>query len=200
MTPDHLVLHWLAVRKQATAGDMSDLLGTDLEAAERLLKNVVAGGRAVEVDGRYLVSPLGGVALETAYSRYFGQIRENPAFLSSCEAFERINLQLKALITEWQTIEVAGRRVANDHSNKEYDARVIDRLGAFHETAVSVLQGLERSVPRLGLYARLLLRALEKAEDGEIQWISDARIQSYHTVWFELHEDLLRIAGRTRVE
>ncbi len=42
--------------------------------------------------------------------------------------------------------------------------------------------------------------ALERAEGGAIEWVSDARILSYHTVWFELHEDLLRILGRQRSE
>ena len=35
---------------------------------------------------------------------------------------------------------------------------------------------------------------------GEIDWVSGVRIDSYHTVWFELHEDLLRMLGRTRQE
>jgi hypothetical protein len=42
--------------------------------------------------------------------------------------------------------------------------------------------------------------ALEKAEDGEIAWVSDAKIESYHTLWFELHEDLLRLMRRERAE
>ena len=38
------------------------------------------------------------------------------------------------------------------------------------------------------------------AEDGEHEWVSDVRRDSYHTVWFELHEELLRIMGREREE
>jgi hypothetical protein len=55
-------------------------------------------------------------------------------------------------------------------------------------------------LPRLGIYARKLQAALEHAEDGAIEWVSDARIESYHTVWFEMHEDLLRVLGRERQE
>jgi hypothetical protein len=33
-----------------------------------------------------------------------------------------------------------------------------------------------------------------------IEWISDAKIESYHTLWFELHEDLLRLMRREREE
>jgi len=46
----------------------------------------------------------------------------------------------------------------------------------------------------------MLTAALERAEDGAIEWVSDVRIASYHTVWFEMHEDLLRALGRERVE
>ena len=42
--------------------------------------------------------------------------------------------------------------------------------------------------------------ALEQAEDGNVNAVSDARSESYHTVWFELHEDLLRLTGRQREE
>jgi hypothetical protein len=28
--------------------------------------------------------------------------------------------------------------------------------------------------------------------------MSGVRVSSYHTVWFEMHEDLLRLLGRTR--
>jgi hypothetical protein len=53
-------------------------------------------------------------------------------------------------------------------------------------------------VARFSYYRTHLEAALEKAEDGAIEWVSDARLPSYHTVWFELHEDLLRLLGRKR--
>ncbi|MFP4406785.1 hypothetical protein, partial [Rhodosalinus sp.] len=72
--------------------------------------------------------------------------------------------------------------------------------GDLHEKAEPVLDRLIAHVPRLKVYKDMLLQALERAEDGAVEWVSDARIMSYHTVWFELHEDLLRILGRERVE
>ena len=55
-------------------------------------------------------------------------------------------------------------------------------------------------MPRVGYYGNQLLAALEQAEDGDVRWVSDATIASYHTVWFELHEDLLRVTGLARRE
>ncbi len=52
----------------------------------------------------------------------------------------------------------------------------------------------------MAIYREKLEAALEKAEKGAIAWVSDAKIESYHTVWFELHEDLLRLMRRERSE
>ena len=95
---------------------------------------------------------------------------------------------------------MGGTRVVNDHSDRDYDLGVIDSLGDLHERAEDILGRLTRAVPRFGYYSRNLLGALERAEAGEIEWVSDARIPSYHTLWFELHEDLLRLVGRQRQE
>ena len=95
---------------------------------------------------------------------------------------------------------VRGERVRNDHSDKAYDAKIIDRLGDLHERAEGVLDQLASALPRMHIYGEKLGAALEKAEDGAIVWVSDAKIESYHTVWFELHEDLLRLMRREREE
>jgi hypothetical protein len=77
---------------------------------------------------------------------------------------------------------------------------IIARLGNLHEQVEPILCSLAVSIPRLSIYAAKLLAALEHAEDGEIAWVSNIHRESYHTIWFELHEDLLRIMGRERQE
>jgi hypothetical protein len=127
-------------------------------------------------------------------------VRAHPDFAAGYVAFERLNGSLKQLITEWQTIDVRGQSVPNDHSNKDYDDKIIDRLGGLHESAEDALERLARALPRFSIYRVKLGAALEKAEDGAIEWVSDAKIESYHTLWFELHEDLLRLMRREREE
>jgi hypothetical protein len=41
-------------------------------------------------------------------------------------------------------------------------------------------------------------RALELIDAGELRFVAQPLVDSYHTVWFELHEGLLRLAGRGR--
>ena len=200
MTDTYLVLHGLAIKKHADATAIAAALGLDEAEVRAVLDDAVAKGRAARAGEAYSLTPVARVALDGAYSRLFAAQRTDPAFAPACERFEAINRDLKALMTAWQTIEIDGESVLNDHSNKDYDNRLIDRLGALHERAEAILQQLSGGLPRLAIYARKLEAALEKAEDGAIEWVSGARIESYHTVWFELHEDLLRILGRTRQE
>ena len=197
---NHLVFHGLAIKKLATPEAIADLIGISPETIETRLANAVKSGRAIAVDGRYMLSPLAQIALEGDYSLYYADLREDAAFLTAYDDFERINIALKALITEWQTVIVGGQPVINDHSDRDHDEKTITRLGDFHERADTILKRLTQGLPRLEYYRTGLLAALERAEDGAIEWVSDARIESYHTLWFELHEELLRIVGRQRSE
>ena len=47
-------------------------------------------------------------------------------------------------------------------------------------------------------YRERLERALTKARDGDQRFVASPRVDSYHSVWFELHEDLIRLSGRLR--
>lgn len=195
-----LVMHGIAVKKYATVEDICTVTGLEIDAVSALAAQAVAKGRASEANGKFLLTAIGQVTLKSAYSKSYAALRSNDEFLAAYEDFERINNELKQAITDWQTMEVGGQTVANDHSNKDYDASIIDRIGAIHERVDVILKRLGNKEERLNHYRDLLLLALEKAEDGEIEWVSDATIPSYHTVWFELHEDLLRVMGREREE
>ena len=87
----------------------------------------------------------------------------------------------------------------NDHSDADYDAACLDRLGEL-DRARPVLDGSPGSCRARRTPARLRRGAGDRAPAGEHDWVSGARIDSYHTVWFELHEDLLRMLGREREE
>jgi hypothetical protein len=196
----HLVMHGLAIKKHATPEDVAGVLGLDLEVVRETLAKLVAAKRAVEAQGRYLLSPAARMLLDADYARFYEDLRANPSFQAGYAGFERLNMTLKQLITDWQTIPVRGERAPNDHSDKDYDAEIIDRLGDLHERAEDVLGKLASALPRMAIYREKLEAALDKAEKGGIAWVSDAKIESYHTVWFELHEDLLRLMRRERSE
>ncbi len=196
----HLILHGLAIKKYASAEDIAGIIGANPADVTTFLEDQVARGRIVANNDKYSLKPTTQVALAGDYSRHYSDIRENADFVQAYGDFETINVSLKQLITSWQIIELHGAAVVNDHGDESYDSRVIDRLGKLHERADRILAVLAKQLPRMQIYRDKLTRALEKAEDGAIDWVSDARIESYHTLWFELHEDLLCMMGRARDE
>lgn len=200
MTPRETVLHGTALKRNSSAAEIAGIVAMPLATVESELAAAVETGRVVANGDRFMLAPLTDVTLRARYSLLFGALREDPAFVQPYEAFERVNISLKQVITDWQTMTVGGKAVANDHSDEDYDADVIDRLGAVHEQVEPILDRLSAKLSRLKVYSEKLLEALEKAEDGDHEWVSDIRRESYHTVWFELHEDLLRIMGREREE
>lgn len=200
MNDNHMILHGLAIKKHAAPQEVADITGLDVETVARVLAEEEVRRRVVMAAGKFMLTGPAQVALRAEYSRVYADQRASIAMDEAYGQFERINAEVKLLITDWQTMNVGGKRVPNDHSSADYDRQLIDRLGALHERAEPVLNRMAKELPRLGVYPRKLIAALEKAEDGAVEWVSDAKIASYHTVWFEMHEDLLRILGRERIE
>ncbi len=196
----HLVLHGLGIKKYAKADAIASLLDLPLERVTQVLKDAVSRGSVIDMDGRYTLAPTARVSLQANHGRFNAALRSNGAFRSAYQEFERVNIELKGLITDWQTIRIGGKTVPNDHSDEAHDEQVLDRLGRLHEQAEKILKSLAAELPRMSVYLRKLEEALDRAESGQIEWVSDAKIESYHTVWFELHEDLLCLMGETRKE
>jgi hypothetical protein len=200
MSDMHLALHGLAIKKHAMPKDIAEIVGMDAERVASLLEEAESRGRVARTGGKFMLTAPAQVALRSEYSRVYADQRSSAAMNAAYDDFEKVNVLLKHLITDWQTMDVGGEKLPNDHSNKDRDQKIIDRLGDLHERSEPILKRMAAGLPRLGIYMEMLTAALEKAEDGAIEWVSDARIASYHTVWFELHEDLLRALGRERVE
>jgi hypothetical protein len=172
----------------------------DAGAAEAMLALAAAHGRVLPAGDRLMLAPLARLALSADYGRVAAHLRADPGFAAAVAQFEVVNRDLKALMTDWQTRSIGGVALPNDHTDAAHDARLIDRLGRFHDRVTPLLDTLAGRVPRLAVYRGGLLAALEQAEDGAIAFVSDVGCESYHTLWFDLHEELLRLSGTERVE
>jgi pyruvate,orthophosphate dikinase len=104
---------------------------------------------------------------------------------------------MKDTVTAWQ-LRDADAQVLNDHSDPGYDRSVLERLGALHVDASAWLTPLRTAWPRIAGYGIRLDRAAEAAAAGDGRFVASPRVDSYHGIWFELHEELIRLAGRTR--
>lgn len=120
------------------------------------------------------------------------------ALESAYEGFLLLNGEILGVCTDWQVVRGGAPNVLNDHSDSSYDSEVLARLESLHDRATSVLAPLEEALTRFRGYRPRLGTALRRALGGEVDWVTRPMIDSYHTVWFELHEDLLASLGRQR--
>jgi hypothetical protein len=195
-----LAIHGLAVKKAGSPAAVAEILGAAEPEVQAALDAATSDGRVIGAKGTFMVTPAGRAWLAERYPEAYADLRSEPAADEAYRRFERINRQLLALMTDWQMMPAGAERVPNDHSDPDYDHDVIDKLGALHERAHRPLEQFASLEARLGQYLNRLESAYDKVLAGEHDWVSGARIDSYHTVWFELHEDLLRLLGREREE
>jgi hypothetical protein len=111
------------------------------------------------------------------------------------ERFLPLNLELLRVCSDWQ---VRPGGVANDHRDPAYDWSVIDRVHALDDRIAPVASRLGRAIERFAQYRPRLRTALQRVDDGEPDWLTSPRFDSYHTVWMQLHEDLLLAIGGDR--
>jgi hypothetical protein len=195
---EFLAVHALAVKKSGSAGAVAELLGSDVEVVESALAEATDRGTVAGARGIYMVTPDGREWLASRYPVRYAGLRADAGAGAAYARFERINRDLLALFTDWQSVPLAGERVLNDHNDAEYDAQVIDRLGALHDLTDRVFDALVAVEPRLARYRERFETAHDRVLSGAIDYVSGVKVDSYHTVWFELHEDLLRMLGRSR--
>lgn len=195
-----LALHGLAIKKAAEAPAVAEVMGLPVERVTAVLDAATDAGQVMQGRGKYILTPDGRSWLDEQYPAAYAELRSDPEAARVYARFETVNRDVLALMTRWQTMNVGGEEVPNDHSDPEYDGRIIDELGDRHEEAAPILDALVALVPRFSTYPDLLAAAYARVSAGETDYLSGVRVASYHTVWFEMHEDLLRLLGRAREE
>jgi hypothetical protein len=115
-------------------------------------------------------------------------------------AFKPLDQRMKAIVTAWQMRATGSEPQVNDHSDPAYDASVLGLLADLHADTSTWISPAAASMPRFGRYRARLDLALRSAQDGDQRYVASPRVDSYHSVWFELHEDLIRLAGHQRTD
>ena len=196
VTPDDC-LRALAIKGMTPTQGVADAVLSTPEDVRPILDQLVVEGLAMMVAGAYRLAEPGtvrAVALREAEQEAWGI--DNAA--AALEAFVALDHRVKDVVTAWQLRDDAEGQVVNDHSDAEYDRSILERLAALHTDAIDWLSPLEAGCPRLADYRVRLGRAIEGAVGGDGRFVASPRVDSYHGVWFELHEDLIQLAGRSR--
>jgi pyruvate,orthophosphate dikinase len=193
------VLRALVVKGYATPEAIAAALLCPPDEASGLLDRLVADGLAEIAAGSFRLTADGksvGRERIAADTEHWGA--ENA--VAALDAFLALDHRMKETVTRWQMREIDGTQAFNDHSDAAYDARVLDDLATLHADASAWLRPLVMGLPRLAAYLERLERAADAARGGDNRYVASPRVDSYHGAWFELHEDLILLAGRNRAD
>lgn len=194
MIDELTILRLVAIKGRVSADIIAGSLAADPAEVQTKLDDFVAREVFKPTPMGYRITPAGRARC-TELVEAEHQNADSSAVKDIYEAFTEYNTELKALITDWQT---RGPDQPNDHTDGEYDQAVLDRLQALHQQVLPILEQIAGAAPRLSHYQPRLVAAAEAVAAGDHSFVSKPIIDSYHTVWFELHEDLIGLAGLTR--
>jgi len=182
--PAYLVLNGAHLKKMATAAEIAAVVGVAPEIAQAELAGFVEQGWAMDLDGRYLITPEGTTRVHEYYGQLYGALRADPMVLAWYERFEALNEQFIKAVSDWQ-------KSGDDEKALSRVVKVVERL-------VKTLGDLLPALPRYENYIRRFAAGVSLIDQGNLDYVCGPTLDSVHTVWFEFHEDILSVIGRPR--
>jgi hypothetical protein len=110
------------------------------------------------------------------------------------QEFDSHNTELKQVVSDWQLRDGE----PNDHGDATYDETVIASLVAVDDGFQPLVTRIAEVAPRLAVYVSRFGNALDHIRAGDTGFVARPIIDSYHTVWFEFHEELIGLLGLSR--
>ena len=158
------------------------------------VQNLLTSGFATMRTTKLVITPEGRTA-HNVWARCEAGSEVEERVRRAFDRFLTLNVELVQLCSDWQ-VKRGGS--TNDHRDAAYDWSVVQRLVALDERAGAVARHAGAAVARLATYRSRLRAARMRVEEGEHEWFTSPRIDSYHTVWMQWHEDLLLTLGLER--
>lgn len=201
--PDLLVLHGLRLKSFAGVDVVADLVGLPAEQVAELLEQFKGKEWVRYREGAltgWMLLPSGRVEAERLLADELDATGSRDVVDAAYRQFLTLNQPMLEVCTDWQLrpTDDGGEPVLNDHADAAYDENVIGELRAIDGEVQPIVGELAGVLDRFGGYPSRLSAALDKTAAGEHDWFTKPTIDSYHTVWFELHENLLATLGIER--
>ncbi len=201
--PELLALHAVRLLGMADDEEVASRFTLDPAVAAELLLDFQAVGWVTRVqfaDSR-------GWALTSAgraeNQRRLAEELDATGLRSAVEAAYRDflpqNERLLRAATDWQLRPSrTDPLAANDHSDPGWDQRVLGQLSGLSKDLRGVVRTLGDRLTRFDGYDERFTAALERVRGGDLTWVNRPKVDSCHTVWMQLHEDLLATLGLER--
>ncbi len=186
-----LVLHGLRLAGFKPADKVAELVGLPADVVEAELAALAAASLVTYRDGRisgWSLTPEGRAEGERRLSAELDAAGCRAEIERCYQQFLQLNAQMLAVCTDWQ---MKDPQTLNDHADADYDTKVIAKLAEIDHDVQPICARLGELLERFSGYGSRLAFALARVQAGEAEWFTKPMIASYHTVWFEMHEDLL---------
>jgi hypothetical protein len=202
-SPELLTLHAVRLKGMADDAEVAARLGLELSLARELLLDFQAFGWITRVEfvgtTGWTLTEFGRSENERQLARELAATHSNSSIHDAYLTFLPHNDRLLRACTDWQLRPAGADLLAvNDHTDKEWDQRVLSTLSALREELRTICQELGHRLARFRGYDDRFTAALARVEQGELSWVARPRVDSCHTVWMELHEDLIATLGIQR--
>jgi pyruvate,orthophosphate dikinase len=170
-----------AARAAAYLDASEDAVAAAIAAAGELLKETPRGFMLAPPARAWIAE-----ALETQRAAVGGRLEE-------CYAdFSPLNLGFKQLVTWWQT--------AGKEEGEPGLARLTSELRALHEVFLPIVGRAASVAPRLAAFTGRFEAAVAAVAGGDASMLASPMKESYHTLWFDFHEELIALSGRSRAD
>jgi hypothetical protein len=183
------VLFALRLKGRATAEELGSSLGLPVDDVSAELAELASDNLAVErTTGRRPGWMLTGDGRQR-FEASFAQARTPEVverLTTTYESFLKLNQPVKDLCAQWQATEDDAVRFG-----------ILEDLADLNDQVAPGLTSAGELVPRFGAYAQRLAVSLDSAADDP-RFVVSPMVDSFHTVWFECHEDYLLMLGRSR--
>jgi hypothetical protein len=198
-----LVLHAVRVKGMTDVAAVAQRFGLDRQLVHELLLDYEAMGwitrvRFADVDG-WALTARGRAENERRLAAELDQSGARTAVVAAHGVFVDLNSRFLGTVTNWQIRPTpTDPLAANDHADQAWDERVVSDLHDLGGRLAPVGEQLTAALERFAGYPERYFAALNRVDRGERAWVAQPTIDSCHTVWMELHEDLLATLGLER--
>lgn len=201
--PEDLALHGPRVLGFATAARVATRYALDEGTVQELLLDHEARGWVQHTSfaghSGWSVTDPGRVEDERRLALELDRagVREEVGSLHA--EFVPLNRRFGRACTDWQIRPNRLDPMAfNDHADWAWDERVLGTLGSLERSVADLCTRLAARLRRFDGYADRYSSALAKVRAGRRSWVDAPDVDSCHTVWIQLHEDLLATLGIPR--
>jgi len=112
--------------------------------------------------------------------------------------FEKLDIEMKIAVSDWQGYYVDSTWVPNAHDNPEKDFVILERLFKLYDQLIGLfekfksIQGKYPELKRLvGDNVTKLATAIEWIKSGDFSFVDAPDKDSFHTSWMKLHQGLI---------